>query len=151
MFSADVRKRVPASGTCFGARPRRFDPQRSRPALWAPADRDVESRGLRPLWGSYSLRPLPAWPRGALRQDPAPRVGGERAGCAQGHQRNGERALPGRAGSPTGHGPRVPLCPLATSPWALGGLPSGGTQRVSPTALCSGGLPSRPASGARPP
>ena len=62
MFSADVRKRVPVSETCFGARPRRFDPKHSGPAPWAPAGRQMDRLRLRPLRGSHPLRPLPASP-----------------------------------------------------------------------------------------
>lgn len=149
MFSADVRKRVPVSGTCFGARAAALDPDRRGPAVLRQAAGWTRSAAAASpgLPSAEASRPGP----GVHSAGPSPtRRRGERAGCAKGHQRNGKRALPCAAAPwglaswaavSSGHGPRA----------LRGHPPTRRHSRRSPTGPVLGGLPSRPASTARPP
>lgn len=144
MFSADVRKRVPVSGTCFGARPRRFDPGRRGPAVGAGGlaggpRAAAASPGLPSAEASPGLAP------GCTALGPSP-TRRRRASRVRYKPPEKRQACPSAAsGSPTGHGARVPLCPLATAPGPSGGtLPAGGTQAVSPPGLCSAACPPGP-------
>lgn len=150
MFSADVRKRVPVSETCFGARPRRFDPERSGPALWAPAGRQMDRVRLRPLRGSHPLRPLPAFPgvRSVRTQTRTSEVSEQ--GALNATRETASVLSQCKQAAPRGMALvcRCVLWPRLLGP-SGGTLPMGGTQAVSPLGLCSvvGGaaLPALPA------